>query len=214
MICSLQTLKSVNFPFTGEKVKRALLLCGLLLATLFGYSQNNDNKDQNPQYCLKIKLKPTIEGSSVTGATVKLYRGTEEVFRIDTTQSKETVLYLDRNESYTIEMSAPGRVPRKVAVNTTMPQDFPVDQKFSSVMKIEMQDRMALADDYYVDFPVAIVKFDRDAVKFTHISDYTETLRSRFESGSSEEYKLVKSTPVNEKGELPAQESVAKTTEQ
>lgn len=209
MSYSLLSTRTISlFDLFGKMIpgnrfsKRMMCTCLLALAAIAGFAQDDEER------CLKVKVRPTVDGTAIKGAAVKLYRGTQEETRIDTTKRKEVVFYLKRNDSYIIEVSAPGRAARRVSINTVIPDDVPRDMVFKCVMDIEMPPVELLQSEYYSDFPIAIIKFDSEKVRFGHIEEYTNIVRTRMEDGQNSE--IIVSTPENT--EQPAK-IIAKTVE-
>jgi hypothetical protein len=167
--------KNDNNNKKGGLLKKLLLVAVLLMAALVGFSQRPET------YCLKVKIWPTVDGQAVKGASIKLYRDGAEEMIIDTTNKRFAILYLQRDASYTLEVSAPGRLPRKVSIDTRVPDEMPDGETFKCVMEVEMPSAFGLVNEYYESFPVAMVKFDEERVNFGHIKDYTETVRTRME---------------------------------
>lgn len=160
---------------TSACFQKLLITFILLLGGSFLFAQVPEN------YCLKVKVRPTIDGAAVKGVTMKLYRGAFPELSIDTTKAKHEIFYLERGESYTIEVSAPGRLSRKVAIITRVPDDLPADLKYKCVMDVELPPELAIVNDYYLDFPVAIVQYDKEQFTFHHIEDYSSTVQWRLE---------------------------------
>lgn len=160
---------------TSTAFHKIVLSVILLLAASSVFAQVPEN------YCLKVKVRPTIDGVAVKGVTMKLYRGAFPELTIDTTKARHEVFYLERGESYTIEVSAPGRLARKVTIITKVPDDLPLDLKYKCVMDVELPPELAIVNDYYLDFPVAIVQYDKEEFTFHHIEDYSSTVRWRLE---------------------------------
>lgn len=192
-------------PKQGKSFTKVILAAILVFLSFMTFAQ------KPADHVLKVTVRPTVDGQAVEGVTVKLYRGTEELVIIDTTETRQEVFYLERNESYTIEVSAPGRLTRKVAVLTKVPSDLPKNLRYKCVMDIEMPSAMTVYNDYFLDFPVALIEYNEDKFKFEHIKDYTATVRSRLEDT---DHIMIATSPVQESTEIPASQAIVKTKEE
>lgn len=187
-------LHQTSTAFTGTKenkrellYKRLLLLGILLLGALLGSAQRPS------EYCLKVKILPTVDGQAIKGASYKVIRDGVEQSRVDTCRRRSSVFYLEQGSEYLIEVSAPGRMSRKVAVNTVIPGDMP-STFYKCVMEIELPSAFDITNEYYQDFPIAVVKYDPEKVRFSHNREYTETVRMHMEQGGQEDAGAVPST--------------------
>lgn len=192
-------------PKKGGNFTKIVLAAILIFLSFMAFAQKPED------HCLKVTVRPTIDGQAVEGVSVKLFRGSEELASIDTTESRQEVFYLERNESYTIQVSAPGRLTRTVAVITKVPSDLPKNLRYKCVMDIEMPSAMTVVNDYFLDFPVALIKYNEDKFKFEHIKDYTATVQKRLEDTDDN---MIVASPVKESTEVPASEAVVKTADE
>lgn len=184
-----------NEPGDGEKnnrkpdlLKKLVLVLILLLGALIGFAQEDELVPLN---CLKVKVKPTIDKKQATGVTMRLYKGEQEVMRIDSMDEGNTMFVLEKNAQYTIEVEAPGRQMRRLSITTALPDDVPVWPLFRYYVDVELPAITPLTNDFYRDFPIALISYNEDKDKFEHSKQYTAHIRKRMQEAE------VESTVVN-----------------
>src|ERR1700746_84799 len=147
------------------------LLVIILLIFTPAFAQKKEVKANDTTVCLQVIGLAVGKGVPIDGAIVKLYKENEEL----EWEEVARVVYhepafsfdLKGNSYYTIEVSKPGYVTRSVGISTALPDDFVVgDVKFTFEFDVELFKVKQGADDYYLDFPVALIKFNEAAKKF------------------------------------------------
>ena len=160
----------------GGIVKKLVLVAILVLSAVFVFAQQ-----VGTPHCLKVKLRPSIDGSAAEGVTVRLYQENNEQVRIDSTDDKSIVFILEKDHEYTIEVSKLGRFSRKVYISTKLPEEIEMGPLFRYVMDIELPPSGKLADDFYMDFPIAIISYNNNKDRFEHNKAYTAHIRKKME---------------------------------
>jgi hypothetical protein len=162
-------------------LKKMVLLLLLVVGAIAGFAQQVASP-----YCLKVKVRPTIDNKTVTGATMRLYKGQQEVTRIDSTEEKAVVFLLEKNTDYTIEVTEEGRLARRISFTTDMPDEVPVWPMFRFDVSVELPVQTQVADDFYLDFPIALVSYNEAKDRFEHSKEYTAHIRQKMQEMESE----------------------------
>jgi 5-hydroxyisourate hydrolase-like protein (transthyretin family) len=138
--------------------------------------------DAHAQFCLEIFGLAMEHGKPIDGVSVKLYKENEE---LEWTEITSVVYHehsfnfrLDANSYYTIEISKPGYVSRSVAVNTKIPNYIALETKFRYEFEVELFRTQQTFDEYYLDFPVALIRYDDKRDIFLNSAGYTKHIKS------------------------------------
>jgi hypothetical protein len=158
----------------GGIVKKLVLLAILALSAVFAFAQD-------AVQCLKVKVRPTVDGKTAEGVNIRLYLDNNEMLRVDSTDERYAVFVLERDKNYTIEVSKEGRFTRRVSISTRMPEELETGPLFKYVMDIELPPSVDLADDFYMDFPIAIISYNEDRDRFEHSKAYSANIKQRME---------------------------------
>lgn len=164
----------------GSGLKKKLLLAAILaLSAVFAFAQNTSP-------VLKIKVRTSVEGRSEKGVTVRLYRGNNEEVRIDSTNKRNVSFVLERNQQYTIELSKPGYFTRRLSISTQMPISSEEKPMLRYRISIDLPPSVDLGDDFYMDFPVALIsyhpkkdRFEQSRAYAVHIKEKMDQHRAR-----------------------------------
>jgi hypothetical protein len=85
------------------------------------------------------------------------------------------------NAYYSVEVSKPGYVTRLVSVSTFLPDDILVirGDKFTFMFEVELFKDRKDVDDYYLDFPVALIHYNKDIDDFENNPNYTKHIKTK-----------------------------------
>ena len=158
----------------GGNFKKLVLLFILALSAAFAFAQPL----ATPQ-CLKVKVKPTIDGRAGEKVSIRLYQVENDQVRIDSTDDKSVVFLLDKGHDYSIEISKAGRLSRRVSISTKLPEDIEIGPMFRHLIEIELPPSGKLADDFYMDFPIAVISYNEERDRFEHDKRYTELVMEK-----------------------------------
>ncbi|CAN5525432.1 hypothetical protein BH10BAC1_BH10BAC1_11830 [soil metagenome] len=87
---------------------------------------------------------------------------------------------LNRNSYYTVEISKTGYVTRSVGISTKLPDAVKTDDvKFTFEFEVELFKEKQGVDDYYLDFPVALINFNELTEVFDYDTKYTKHIKSK-----------------------------------
>lgn len=155
--------------------RKLLLVAILVLSAVFAFAQGT------APICLKVKVKPTVDGRQERGVTVRLYKGNNEEIRVDSTNRKGVVFMLERNQQYTVELSKAGRFTRRVSISTELPDGYGTGPVFRYMMSVDLPSSLDLGDDFYMDFPIALIRYNEKKDRFEHSKSYTAHIKAKME---------------------------------
>ena len=170
----------------------AIIVCSTLIA------QNTSSLKNDSTVCLQLIGLATERSIPIDGVIVKLYKENEEMLWEEIT----SVVYhehsfsfdLNRNCYYTVEISKPGYVTRSVGISTKLPDDIKTnDVKFTFEFEVELFKEKKDVDDYYLDFPVALINFNELTQVFEYDTKYTKHIKSKINETTKTSSSNVKS---------------------
>ncbi len=133
--------------------------------------------------CLKIKCLAISEGKALDGVNAKLYKENEEMEMMEITSvshhSHNFFFNLMKDSYYTVEVSKPGYVTRIISVSTKLPRGVKTEPIFEYEIKLEMHKEKQIADDYYLDFPIALIDYDPVKDVFVSHGKYTAYIKGK-----------------------------------
>lgn len=147
------------------------------------HAQTKKVKDDTT-VCLQIIGIAIEKNVPIDGVVVKLYKENEELHWEEIT----SVVYhehsfsfnLNKNTYYTVEVSKNGYVPRSIGISTSLPDNVIIgDVKFTFEFELELFKEKKNVDDYYLDFPVALIKYNETSQVFEYDSKYTKHNKSK-----------------------------------
>lgn len=127
--------------------------------------------------CLELCARAVFNDEKQTGLTVRLYCGNEEIVKIDSTEFEKVYFTLKRDQYYTVEISKPGYLTRRIGISTAIPKSVPLKPIFRFEFDVEMMKEIKAQDDFYLDFPVALVSFNTHDECFEHSKKYTTKIK-------------------------------------
>lgn len=160
------------------------MICAVILFNLSAEAQTQgkqqNSKDTIP--CLAVVGKLTNNGRKISGATVQLFRGNQEVEKVVYYPEKEFLFLLEPNSVYTVVIEKEGLVTRSVRFETTIPEeDFHAKKKkrlYYFDFELEMVTENQIESSHsFVDFPIAMIKFDEKRKVFDYSKSYTQHIK-------------------------------------
>ncbi len=126
---------------------------------------------------MQVDGRITDGENKLAGAEVVAYKGNEIVGTVKTDKAGRFKLLMEMNEHYALEFRQTGFVAKRIAVDTHMPkpkpgQEYelvPLDITISLLEKARYDG--APTDD--LDFPFALIKFNKRTLTFEQDADYT-----------------------------------------
>ena len=164
----------------ANKILRNFLLTILTISFLTSKSQNIYN---DSLICLEVNGIALSNKIPLDGVNVKLYMENEEMELIEITSVEHHdhsfTLKLQKDSYYTIEISKPGYLTRLVSISTKLPKDVKIKPIFIFEFEVDMPKEQTVADDYYLDFPIALIDFDAKKGVFVSHGKYTAHIKTK-----------------------------------
>ncbi len=115
--------------------------------------------------------------NKLVGSEVVVFLGNDIVSSVKTDKAGRFKAALELNKSFSIEFRHEGFVPKRIAIDTHLPKPWP-DQEFELIpvdMNVSMleRDRYDGANTDDLDFPFALIKFNKKTMTFEQDLEYT-----------------------------------------
>lgn len=170
----MKALKSINFSVL------VLFMCSIFNLKSFAQTDSTGSADS---ICLKIQGLAMSNGQPIDGVNAKLYRENEEMEMVEVTSvshhSHDFFFNLNKNSYYTIEVSKPGYITRMISISTKLPHGVKTEPVFEYQIELEMHKEKAGVDDYYLDFPIALIDYDPVKDVFVAHGKYTAYIKAK-----------------------------------
>lgn len=124
---------------------------------------------------LPVQGRITDGENKLEGCTVVLLKGNDAVDTAVTSKSGKFTHLLEIGQDYSLIFEKAGFVPKRIVIDTHFPED-PTDLVFEPLaMDISLMaaEKYAGVDTDVLDFPFAIVRFDRKLNGFVQDQEYT-----------------------------------------
>lgn len=172
---------------------KTLTYFSLIMATiLFTSFKSSDNKKgkETSSVCLEVLgIALDENGKPIDGAEVRLYKENDELEWTEITSvmyhEHSFVFNLEANEYYTIEVSKNGFVSRSVALSTKLPANVSYSPIFHYEFEVTLFKEKKGVDDYYLDFPVALISYDAKRDVFDNNYIYTNHIKTKIKESAS-----------------------------
>ena len=155
-----------------------------VLQTTIGVAGNKRNKDADTTKCLQVIGLAIEKSDALDGANIKLYKENEwlEEEEITSVVYHEHSFAFDliKDAYYTIEISKPGYTTRLIAFSTKMPKNFDISGKqFLFEFDIHLVKEKKEEENFYQDFPCAIIEFNEKKEVFESSSKYEKNIKEK-----------------------------------
>ncbi len=145
---------------------------------------------ETPTVCLEVYgIALDSAEQPINGVSVKLYKENDELEWTEVTSvdyhDHMFGFKLDVNEHYTIEVSKDGYVTRSVAISTILPSTVSLKQLFHYEFEVQLFKENKAMDDYYLDFPVALVSYDAKNDVFDNSTNYTKHIKTKIKEATT-----------------------------
>ncbi len=166
------------------KLSKIYLIIAALFIVHATDAQTKAKIKDDTTVCLQIIGIALEKNIPIDGVVVKLYKENEELHWEEIT----SVVYhehsfsfdLNKNTYYTVEVSKKGYVTRSIGISTALPNNVIIgDVKFTFEFELELFKEKQNVDDYYLDFPVALIKYNETSQVFEYDSKYTKHIKSK-----------------------------------
>jgi hypothetical protein len=188
-------------------MKKLITLSALLLSiTHYSFAQAEEEKEINTNdtlVVLKVTGMATEHEKPLNGATIALYKENEEMEWEEVTSAEHhdhNFSYsLLGNSHYTIRLSKEGFYPRSLSINTSLPKKYFLNEVFVFEFDVDLIKITPGSNDYYYDFPIALIRFNYEKDDFEFSEKYTLHIK-----------KMLGEKMKDQKEKLPKQKNSAK----
>lgn len=147
-------------------------LCIILALTCIFATPKAKAQEVDSEACLAI-VGYFYNTTVVRNITAYLFDGGVIVDSAKTISTKDFGFVLKRNKRYSLLIKAPGYYSRLIILNSSLPNDINSFPLFVFEFDIELLKVVKGQDDYYMDFPIALVEYDPKIEKFGYSKKYT-----------------------------------------
>lgn len=132
-----------------------------------------------PAHVLPVTGRVTDGENKMEGCTIAVYIENDRVAEQVTERSGKFNLGLGLGKLYTIDFSKPGFLPKRIVVDTRaeIPEENLVFIPLQMDLSLLVADKYAGADTDVLDFPFAIVRYDKRAKAFVQDAQYTTDMQ-------------------------------------
>jgi hypothetical protein len=159
----------------------ALLLVGSVMGQNKGKNKNKDkNTGEGPHkdLYLPVECLITANGGSTDKITVTVFKDNEQAFELSPEKNKSSFLLdLDLDSYYTVRASKEGYRDKTVYIDTHLPENEMKYKSTSFGLNMEGSDKFAHSDQFYLDFPSAIIRWDEQKKNFAHNDEYLANIQ-------------------------------------
>lgn len=177
-----------NRSFSMKKVFPFLLFCIFFLFQKHLFCQNSYN---DSLICLEIRGIAMCNKIPLDGVNVKLFMENEEMEMTEITSVEHHEhlfrFKLQKDSYYTIEISKPGYFTRMVSISTKLPKEVSLKPIFTFEFEVEMTVQQPVKDDYYLDFPIALIDYDAKRGAFVSHGKYTSHIKGKIQESTKQE---------------------------
>ncbi len=147
----------------------------------------NDSIKSNE--CLAvIGIAVDEKNEPIDGVQIRLYKENEELEWAEVTNvayhDHNFQFILDANQYYTIEVSKPGYLKRFVAISTVLPNNIEITPIFTFEFDVVLLKEKKIVDDYYLDFPVALISYNKKSEVFENNNNYTNHIKTKIKEST------------------------------
>jgi len=132
-----------------------------------------------------------FEGSEkLKDCSAILFKGNDEVQRIEVKNNGKFEFELDRNGYYTITMSKEGYQSKRIAISTFVDDSYADNELFSFDASLFKEDKLKGVDTFFMDFPFTLISYNKEDGKFEYDKVYSKNMKEEYKR-LKEEAKLV-----------------------
>ena len=159
----------------------ALLLVGSAMGQTKGKNKNKDkNTAEGPHkdLYLPVECHVTANGGPTDLITLTVFKDNGQAFELSPEKKKSSFLLdLDMDSYYTVRASKDGYRDKIVVIDTHLPENEVKYKSTSFAMNLEGADKYAYGDQFYLDFPSALIQWDGQKKTFAHNDGYLANIQ-------------------------------------
>ena len=171
-------MKKINFTFF-----LFILFASFRFSAFAQFPGSNDTIE-----CMHAVGLATSEDKPLDGAIITVFQGNEVIEWSETTSNPKHDHHFNfnllGNSYYTIQVSKPGYVTRSIGINTKLPDDFIINDdnpKTTFDFEVDVFKAKPGVEDEFLDFPIALVKFNEEKRAFEFDSEYTRKIKLKMQ---------------------------------
>jgi len=165
--------------------KMILLLTSFIAFTISANSEIISKTNFTAKTMAKDNSKEVLEiigvakynGEKIEGLKITIYEDDNVVEEFDFKKKKKLRLYLEKNKYYTVVYHKEGFVPRIIVISTSMPQSNIKELAYEFEFELNMIPIDHDYNEYYIDFPVAIIQYNAHENHFTNSKLYNKHIK-------------------------------------
>lgn len=127
---------------------------------------------------LPVECHVTANGGPTDMITLTVFKDNEQAFELTPEKKKSSfVLDLDMDAYYTVRASKEGYREKIIVIDTRLPENVLKYKSTSFAMNLEPAEKYAYGEQFYLDFPSAIIQWDEQKQAFAHNSGYLANIQ-------------------------------------
>lgn len=153
----------------------ALLLAGSVFAQKKG---KNSQQGSHADIYLPVECNVTANGGPTDLITVTVFKDNEQAFVLSPEKKKSSFLLdLDMDSYYTVRASKDGYREKTVYIDTHLPEGQLKYKSSAFALNLDAADKFAHGDQFYLDFPSAIIQWSEKEKTFAHNDEYLANIQ-------------------------------------
>ena len=164
-------------------MNRFLFLISMLNLIVSGSEAQVENANPKTFYgyadILILEGVITVDDKSSKNFKAELFL---ESYRIEEKDCGKTFSFkLKRNSHYTLKISKEGHLSRSISISTIIPEYLEEEDKriFTYEVGVELPVKTGLENEFYTDFPIAIINYDAGIGTFVYNKKYTDHIKNQ-----------------------------------
>jgi len=153
-------------------------------------SMHAQNSYSDSLICLEVNGIALSNKIPMDGVNVRLFMENEELELTEITSVEHHdhsfSFKLQRDSYYTIEVSKPGYFTRSISISTKLPKEVSIKPFFIFEFEVEMPKQTTVIDDYYLDFPIALIDYDIKKGVFVSHGKYTNNIKNKIKESTKQ----------------------------
>lgn len=159
----------------------ALLLVGSAMGQTKGKNKNKGThtpEGPHKEMYLPVECHVTANGGPTDKVMLTVFKENQVAFELSPEKKKSSfLLELDIDCSYTVRASKEGYRDKTVFIDTHLPEGEMKYKSTSFAINMEGADKFAHGDQFYLDFPSAIIHWDGQKRAFQHNENYLANIQ-------------------------------------
>ncbi len=173
---------------------KKIAICLFILNSLFSldsFAQKKKKQRDATDDCLAI-IGFFYNQNQIRNINAYLYEGPNIIDSTKVNSMKDFGFILKKNKEYSLKIVAKGYYPRLISFDTRLPDDVSIVPVFVFEFDIILIPEIKGVDDYFTDFPIALVEFEPKTQKFNYNKKYTAKIQKELDK-VKDQFKVRKS---------------------